>query len=113
MGGDEETLRTSREESQRDITRKLIETLYSELLKLGYLYRDLYDMTIIELDETLTNRKKGLAYEIWRLASFTRSPFIKDFPSSPKEAMPELFPVEKGIKMPDFLKEKAIKRGVI
>ena len=70
-------------------------------------------MTIAELEITLINKRKGLAYKIWRLASFTRSPFVKDFPKSPKEAMPELFPPEQGIPMPDFLKEKAMKRGVI
>jgi len=70
-------------------------------------------MTLYELMETLENRKQGLAYEIWRHASLVRSPFTKNFPASPKEAMPELFPQEEGIKMPDFLMDKAIKRGVL
>ena len=70
-------------------------------------------MTLKELEYTLTNRRKGMAYQIWRLASLTRSPFAKNFPNSPQEAMPELYPIRQGIKMPDFLIEKAIKRGVI
>ena len=70
-------------------------------------------MTLKELEKTLINRRQGLAYKIWRLASLTRSPFVKNFPNSPKEACPELYPVQKGIKMPDFLMEKAIKRGVL
>lgn len=70
-------------------------------------------MTIKELENTLISKRKGVAYRIWRLATFTHSPFVSNFPSSPKEAMPEMFPIEKGIPMPDFLKEKAMKRGVI
>ena len=83
------------------------------MLKLGYLYKDLYEMTLMELQNMLENRKKGLAYEIWRLATFVHSPLVKDFPDSPEKAMPELFPQQRGIKMPDFLIEKAIKRGVM
>lgn len=70
-------------------------------------------MTYMELEKTLENRKQGIAYEIWRLASFVHSPFVKNFPASPKEAMPELFPQQQGIKMPDFLVDKAIKRGIL
>ena len=70
-------------------------------------------MTISELEKMLVNKRKGLAYKIWRLASFTRSPFVKEFPKSPEEAMPELFPPKQGIPMPNFLIEKAMKRGVI
>lgn len=82
-------------------------------MELGYLYKDLYEMTMTELEETLEYRRQGLAYEIYRIGSLCHSPLIKDFPGSPKEAIPELFPVEKGIPMPDFLVEKAIKRGVL
>lgn len=87
--------------------------LYEELLKLDCLYKDLYEMTLYELENTLENRRKGLAYKIWRLSTFVHSPLVKEFPDSPKKAMPELFPQEKGIPMPSFLKEKAMKRGVI
>ena len=70
-------------------------------------------MTLKELENTLINRRKGLAYEIWRLASLTRSPFTKNFPETPQKACPELYPRQIGIKMPDFLINKAIKRGVL
>ena len=70
-------------------------------------------MTMTELEKTLESRRKGLAYKIWRLSTFTHSPFVQNFPNSQKDAMPELYPIEKGIPMPDFLKEKAMKRGVI
>ena len=70
-------------------------------------------MTLKELEDTLISRREGLAYKIWRLSTFTHSPFVKNFPNSPKEAIPELYPIEQGIPMPDFLKEKAMKRGVI
>jgi len=70
-------------------------------------------MTLKELESMLINKRMGLAYKIWRLATFIHSPFIQNFPNSPKEAMPELYPIERGIPMPDFLKEKAMKRGVI
>lgn len=80
---------------------------------MGYLYKDLYEMTIIELEETLVNRNQQLGYEIWRLATLTRSPFTKNFPDSPQKACPELYPKKQGIKMPSFLIEKAMKRGVL
>lgn len=70
-------------------------------------------MTLSELENTIINRRRGMAYQIWRLASLTRSPFVKNFPNSPEEACPELFPQKEGIKMPDFLIKKAIKRGVL
>ena len=70
-------------------------------------------MTMTELEKTLTNKRKGLAYRIWRLSTFVHSPLVQNFPNNPKDAMPELYPREQGIPMPDFLKEKAMKRGVI
>lgn len=82
-------------------------------MELGYLYKDMYDMTLYELEHTIECARKGLAYKIWRISSFVHSPFVKNFPSSPKEAMPELFTQEKGIPMPSFLVDKAIKRGVL
>ena len=83
------------------------------MLELGYIYKDLYDMTIIELENTIENRRKGLAFSIWKISQLCHSPFIKNFPSEPKQACPELYPIEKGIPMPNFLIEKAMKRGVI
>jgi len=70
-------------------------------------------MTLKELEQTLINRRQGLGNNIYRLACLVRSPFCKEFPNSPKEAFPDLYPQEKGIPMPDFLKDKAIKRGVL
>lgn len=70
----------------------------------------MYEMDLEELTDTIIQRKQGIAYKIWRLSSFTRHPFVKNFPESPEDAMPELYPTKKGIPMPDFLKEKLIKR---
>ena len=67
-------------------------------------------MDLEELTETIIERRQGIAYKIWRLSSFTRHPFVKNFPENPEIAMPELYPQKKGIPMPDFLKEKLIKR---
>lgn len=70
----------------------------------------MYEMDLEELTETIVQRKQGLAYKIWRLSTFTRHPFVKNFPETPEEACPELFPLKKGIAMPSFLKEKLAKR---
>ena len=113
MGGDETSVRKNGEREEKGFARDLIKLLYDNLVELDLNYVDLYDMTLYELIETLKNRRKGLAYKIWRLASFTRSPFVKEFPANPKEAMPELFIKDEGIAMPDFLVDKAIKRGVL
>lgn len=69
-------------------------------------------MTLRELIITLENVNKGLAYEMWRRASLTGYIFGK-FPDTPEKACPELYPPKKSYKIPDFLLEKAIKRGVI
>lgn len=70
-------------------------------------------MTLQELMDTLENRRIGLAYQIWKIASLCHSPLVKNFPETPKEACKELYPKEVGIPMPSFLKDKAIKRGVL
>ena len=71
-------------------------------------------MTVKELLNTLEQRKKGLAYRIWREANLIGLAFNSPdkYPSSPEEAMPELFPPKVSIKMPEFLAEKYIKRGM-
>ena len=84
--------------------------MYSQGLQLGINYNEMYFLDLEELQNTIIERRKGLAYQIWRLASFTRHPFIKDFPETPEDAMPELFPKKKGIPMPDFLMKKYLKR---
>lgn len=113
MGGDEARTTKSTRESEENFIGRIIEEFYKELLKYDYKYDDLYEMNLIELENSLISKRQGLAYNIWRLATFIHSPLVKNFPTSPKEAMPELYPIEKGIPMPDFLKEKAMKRGVI
>ena len=113
MGRNEENASPSRRKEESNYCREYIKILYDKLVELGYLYKDLYEMTLKELEETFINRRKGLGYEVWRLASLTRSPLIKNFPSTPEEACPELYPKKEGIRMPSFLMEKAIKRGVI
>lgn len=69
-------------------------------------------MTFRELVITLENTNKGLAYQLWRQANLIGCIFDK-FPKSPEDACPDLYPPKKSYVMPDFLKEKAIKRGVI
>lgn len=55
---------------------------------------------------------KGLAYQMWKQAILNGSMFSDDRPKTPEAGSPELYPVKKRYEMPDFLKEKAIKRGV-
>ena len=71
----------------------------------------MYCLDFDELTNTIIEKQKGLAYQIWRLASLTRHPWIKNFPEKPEEACPELYPKPKGIPMPDFLKQKFIERS--
>lgn len=69
-------------------------------------------MTFKELNKTLEMRKKGQAYELWKLANLVGCAIVgKKFPNNPEEACPELYPPKPTIKMPDFLKEKFLKRG--
>ena len=84
----------------------VIEDFYDSLLKLGYLYKDLYEMTIGELAKTIECRRKGLAYELWKQANlntFVNRPDL--FPDNPEKACPELYPPPKTYKMPEFLKK--------
>ena len=78
----------------------------------GFLITDLYDLTFAELKVMLENINKGLAYSMWKQAVLNGAVFSKDFPKTPEEASPELYPEKTHYEMPDFLKEKAIKRGV-
>ena len=84
----------------------LIEKLYDELLQLGYLYKDLYEMDLKELENTLEQRKKGLAYKLWKQANLNTFINAPDkFPQKPEDACPELYPPPKTYKMPEFLKK--------
>lgn len=100
-----------REEETRNIT-EIINDLYDELLKFDLTYEQLYKMTIKELIKTLEQRKKGLAYKVWKEANLIGASFGEnDFPNNPESACPELYPPKISIKMPDFLKEKWLKKG--
>lgn len=80
------------------------------------LYKDLYDMTIYELDKTLKYRREGLGYTMWRMGTveamaigncFSKS---NKYPKNPQSMFEELYEKPKGIKMPDFLKQKYYKQ---
>lgn len=63
-------------------------------------------MDLNELENTLEQRKKGLAYELWKQANlntFINRPDL--FPDTPEKASPELYPPPKTYKMPEFLKK--------
>lgn len=105
VGGTKETIGGSRQRKLR--FTDLIEHLYNELLQLGYLYKDLYEMDLKELENTLEQRKKGLAYKLWKQANlntFVNRPEL--FPDNPEKACPELYPPPKTYKMPEFLKNR-------
>lgn len=95
----------SRDRQEKIKFTDLINKLYNELLQLGYLYKDLYEMDLKELENVLEQRKKGLAYNLWKQAmlnTFVRDP--EQFPKTPEDASPELYPPPKTYKMPEFLK---------
>ena len=69
-------------------------------------------MTLAELLDTLENRRKGLGYRMWKEAYLNAlAQSNGKFPATPEDAAPELFPPKKSIPMPDFLKEKWLKKG--
>ena len=90
-----------------------VHILYQELCKYGYVITELYDLTLAELMEMLEARKKGQAYEMWKLAGLHGLAMNgKEYPETPEKASPELYPPKKRYKMPEFLKEwKARKEG--
>lgn len=48
---------------------------------------------------------------MWKEANLIGASFGgKDYPSNPEEACPELYPPKATIRMPDWLKEKWVKR---
>lgn len=86
--------------------------LYDELLNFDLKYEDLYKMDLKELINTLEQRRKGLAYRMWKEALLTGwSAMGKNYPKTPQDACPELFPPKKRIKMPYWLKKKWLKKG--
>ena len=65
-------------------------------------------MTLYELQTTLESRKRGLGYTIWKQANLITlgvSDLLKDkntrsqYPSTPQEASPELYPQPKGLQI--------------
>jgi len=65
-------------------------------------------MTLKELAETIENRKKGLAYKLWKQAMLITlgvADLLKDkrheakFPDNPQEACPELYPPRPRLKV--------------
>ena len=85
--------------------------MYNELIEYDIPILDLYDMTLYELNRTLINKRKGLANRLFKEAIIIGRLFNKDFPKTPEEAFPELYPPKKTYKMPDWMKEKYYKRG--
>lgn len=86
--------------------------LYDELLKFDLTYEQLYKMDMNELGKTLEQRRKGLAYEMWKSSMLSGWAFGgKNYPETPEKACPELFPPKKTIKMSNWLKERLIKKG--
>lgn len=67
-------------------------------------------MTLRELSDSLKGRRAGLGFKMWKQAVLIGSAFSSEFPQSPEDASPELFP-RVSIPMPDFLKEKYYKKG--
>ena len=72
-------------------------------------------MTIYELDKTLKYRREGLGYVLWNIgivnarsigACFSKA----TYPKTPQDMFEELYEKPKGIKMPDFLKQKYYKQ---
>lgn len=75
------------------------------------MYKDLYSLDLSELENLIIEVRKGLGYKIWRVASLIKHPFIANFPESPEEACPELFPEKPTVMMSDWLFERYMKRG--
>ena len=69
-------------------------------------------MDLNELIKTLEQRRKGLAYKMWKEAMLIGwATMGKHYPDRPEEACKELFPPKKRIKMPKWLMEKWLKKG--
>ena len=66
-------------------------------------------MTPKELLKTLECRRKGLAYQLWKQGNLIGA-VMGNYPRTPEEACPELYPPKTSIKMPDFLKDKWLRK---
>lgn len=71
-------------------------------------------MTVKELVDTLISRRKGLAYNIWKSAYLISwATMGKNYPKTPEEASPELYPPKPRIKMPPNLLAQQNRGGKI
>lgn len=70
-------------------------------------------MTVKELLDTLTARRKGLGYRMWKEAYLIGWATLgKNYARKPEKASPELYPKPKTIQMPEVLRKKeAVKRA--
>lgn len=80
----------------------------------------MYDMTLMELSETLEYKKKGMAYEFWKQSELIRLAImesLKDkksrfvFPNNPQDACPELYPPKPSLKININLNKKYDERS--
>lgn len=81
-------------------------------------YSELYDMDLNELINTLNQRRKGLAYKMWKESYlnylaisdlFLKKGQLRNYPLSPEQASPELYPPKPSIKKPECLKNNQLK----
>ena len=75
-------------------------------------------MDMTELIKTLENRRKGLAYRVWKEANliavgvsdlFSKKNAKSNFPENPEKASPELYPPKKTMKKPKCLYNTKVK----
>lgn len=60
----------------------------------------------------LEQRRRGQGYKMWRMAMLIAWASVgKNYPDNPEEAVPELYPRPKTYPMPEFLRQKWLKRG--
>ena len=81
-------------------------------------YSELYDMDLNELINSLNQRRKGLAYKMWKESYLTslaisdlysKKGQLRNYPISPEQACPELYPSKPSIKKPECLKKSQLK----
>lgn len=85
----------------------MIEELYLNLLEYDFTYDQLYDMTVGEMIDTLTARRKAQGYFMWKQAYLIQWAVMgKHYPRTPEKASPELYPKKKTIPMPPNLLKK-------
>lgn len=68
-------------------------------------------MTLYELQNSLKEVNKGLAYTMWKQGVLIISMMSKKAPKNPEEGSPELYPPKKTYKMEDWMIKKYLERG--